>query len=121
MEITKGRGAECCMEASGSDAGVRSTLDYAAYTGRIALTGWPKHEISLPTNLITKKELQVRGSRNGAGEFEAAIELIYSGRVPAEKIISKVVSYTELPHMLGELSEHPGDYLKVVGLFHTEG
>ena len=115
MEITKGRGAECCMEASGSDAGVRSTLDYAAYTGRIALTGWPKHEISLPTNLITKKELQVRGSRNGAGE------LIYSGRVPAEKIISKVVSYTELPHMLGELSEHPGDYLKVVGLFHTEG
>ena len=26
MEITKGRGAECCMEASGSDAGVRSTI-----------------------------------------------------------------------------------------------
>ncbi len=120
MEITKGRGAECCMEASGSDAGVRSTISYAAYTGRIALTGWPKHEITLPTSLITKKELQICGSRNGAGEFEEAIEMIYSGKVPAEKIISKVVPYTELPHMLGELSEHPGDYLKVVGLFHTE-
>ena len=34
LEITKGRGVECCMEASGSDAGVRSTIDYAAYTGR---------------------------------------------------------------------------------------
>lgn len=121
MEITKGRGAECVMEASGSDAGVRSTIDYAAYTGRIALTGWPKHEITLPTNLITKKELQIRGSRNGAGEFEEAIDLIYTGKVPAEKIISKVVPYTELPHMLGELTEHPGDYLKVVGLFHKEG
>ena len=121
MEITKGRGVECCMEASGSDAGVRSTLNYAAYTGRIALTGWPKHEITLPTNLITKKELQIRGSRNGAGEFEEAIDLIYTGKVPAEKIISKVVPYSQLPHMLGELSEHPGDYLKVVGLFHTEG
>ncbi len=119
MQITKGRGAECCMEASGSDAGVQSTIRYAAYTGRIALTGWPKHEVVLPTNLVTKKELQIRGSRNGAGEFEEAIQLIYSGKVPAEKIISKVVPYTELPHMLGELSEHPGDYLKVVGLFTT--
>ena len=121
MEITKNRGVECVMEASGSDAGVRSAIDYAAYTGRIALTGWPKHEITLPTNLITKKELQIRGSRNGAGEFEEAIQLIYTGRVPAEKIISKVVSYDQLPHMLGELDRHPGDYLKVVGLFHKEG
>ena len=38
-----------------------------------------------------------------------------------EKIISKVVPYEELPHMLQELSEHPGDYLKVVGLFSQEG
>ena len=121
MEITNNRGAECVMEASGSDAGVRSTINYAAYTGRIALTGWPKHEITLPTNLITKKELQIRGSRNGAGEFEEAIDLIYTGKVPAEKIISKVVPYNQLPHMLGELDQHPGDYLKVVGLFHTEG
>ena len=118
-EITNGRGVECCMEASGSDAGVRNTIDYSAYRGRIALTGWPKHEITLPTNLITKKELQVMGSRNGAGEFEEAIELIYSGKVPAEKIISKVVGCDELPGMLKELSEHPGDYLKVVGSFNN--
>lgn len=120
MELTNGRGAECCMEASGSDAGVQSAISYAAYTGRIALTGWTKHEISLPTNLITKKELHIRGSRNGAGEFEEAIQLIYSGRVPAEKIISKVVPYPQLPHMLDELSQRPGDYLKVVGLFDRE-
>ena len=56
----------------------------------------------------------------GAGEAGQAIELIYTGRVPAEKIISKVVPYDQLPHMLGELDQHPGDYLKVVGLFHTE-
>ncbi len=119
-EITGGRGAECVMEASGSDAGVRSSLDYAAYTGRIALTGWPKHEITLPTNLITKKELHVRGSRNGAGEFDEALELIRSGAVPVEKVLTKTVPFTELPRMLAELADHPGDYLKVTGLFHTE-
>lgn len=116
-EITGGRGAECVMEASGSDAGIRNTIDYAAYTGRIALTGWPKHEITLPTNLITKKELHVHGSRNGAGEFEEAIDLIATGRVPVNKAISRVCKADELPELLKAQSERPGDFLKVVGMF----
>lgn len=115
-KITNGRMAECVMEASGSIPGVRNTIDYAAYTGRIALTGWPKGEVTLPTNLITKKELSVRGSRNGAGEFEEAIELIYSGRVPAQKIVTRKVAFEELPQALADLAERPGDFLKVIGV-----
>lgn len=115
-KLTNGRMAECVMEASGSNAGIRNTLDYAAYTGRIALTGWPKAETTLPTNLITKKELSVKGSRNGAGEFEEAIELIYSGKVPAQKIITKIVKFEDLPEALDALAARPGDFLKVVGV-----
>lgn len=115
-KLTNGRMAECVMEASGSIPGVKNTLDYAAYTGRIALTGWPKGPVELPTNLITKKELTVRGSRNGAGEFEECIDLIYSGRVPAQKIITRVVDFEELPQALDDLAKRPGDFLKVVGL-----
>ena len=114
-KLTNGRMAECVMEASGSIPGVRNTIDYAAYTGRIALTGWPKGEVTLPTNLITKKELTVRGSRNGAGECEEAIELIHSGRVHAERIITKVVPFDELPQALDDLAKRPGDFLKVIG------
>ena len=65
-ELTDGRMAPVVLEASGATPAIRATLDYAAYAGRIALIGWPKEEVSLPTALITKKELDVRGSRNSA-------------------------------------------------------
>lgn len=116
-KITNGRMAECVVEASGSPVGVRNTLDYAAATGRIALTGWPNKEIELPTAIITRRELQIRGSRTGVGsEFKESIDLIYSGKVDAKKIISKVTTFNELPNAIKHLHESPGEWLKVVAL-----
>lgn len=115
MEITEGRGAEVVVEASGSNVGIRNTLDYAAYTGRVALTGWPKQETTLPTNIITKKELKVLGSRNGAGEFEEALELIASGKVDAGKLITKTVAFEDLPSYIEKIAQNPSDFLKVIG------
>lgn len=116
-KITNGRMAECVVEASGSTIGIRNTLDYAAITGRIALTGWPKEEVELPTAVITRKELQIRGSRTGiSSEFQESIDLIYSGKVEATKIISNVTTFEELPEAIRHLDEKPGDWLKVVAL-----
>lgn len=116
-EMTNGRMAEAVVEASGSNAAIRNTLDMASYAGRIALTGWPKKETSLPTDKITKKELDIYGSRTSAGEFEEAIELITSGKVKAQAILSKVVGLDDIPQMVMEISEHPEQYLKVNALF----
>lgn len=116
FRLTKGRGAECVVEASGAAAGVRSTLEYAAYTGRVALTGWPKGDVTLSTAIITKRELDVRGARNGAGEFEEALRLIAEKKVPVEKVVSSVVPFEQLPEMLEKITTSPGDYLKVIGV-----
>jgi len=117
MRITDGMGAECCVDASGANVAIRNTFYYSAFTGRIAYTGWPKKETTLPTDMITTKELQIRGSRNGCSfEFKEAIELINSGKVPAQKILTKAVPFEELPGMFKEVSENPGEYLKVVGV-----
>lgn len=116
-EVTNGRMAECVSEISGSEQGVRNTLDYVASTGRITLSGWPNHEIALPTALITRHELRILGARNGVqSEFEEVIELLKSGRINIRQIISKVVTLDELPAAVCDLDEHPGDNLKVIGL-----
>ena len=70
------------METSGANAAIRATLDIASHAGRIALTGWPKQETPLPTDMITKKELDVRGARTSEGEFEEAVDIIYNNKVP---------------------------------------
>ncbi len=111
--LTDGRMPEVVVEASGANQAIRNTLDMVSYAGRIALTGWPKSETSMPTDLITKKELDICGSRNSAGEFEEAIRLLSSGEVNAQAIISQYITFDEIPDMVEELSDHPERYLKV--------
>ena len=111
--FTNGRGCECVMEASGSNSAIRSSLDAASFAGRIVLTGWPKKETQLPTDMITKKELDVCGARNSAGEFEEAIELIHTGKVNAKAILTRLISLDEVPSVLRDIEQNPGNYLKV--------
>ncbi|SHI14590.1 2-desacetyl-2-hydroxyethyl bacteriochlorophyllide A dehydrogenase [Sporobacter termitidis DSM 10068] len=112
-DITSGRMAEVVAEASGANQAIRSTLYMVSYAGRIALTGWPKNETPLPTDMITKKELDIVGSRTSAGEFAEAVALMTTGRVNAQAVLSKVVAFGEIPGMVRELSEYPDRYLKV--------
>lgn len=116
-EYTNGRMAECVMEASGANAAIRSTLDMVSHAGRIIFTGWPKKETLLPTDLITKKEIDIRGARTSAGEFEEAVDLIYYNKVPIRALLTKVVSVDETPETLRDIEKNPGNYLKVNVLF----
>ena len=112
-EYTGGRMAELVMECSGANPAVRSALDLVSNAGRITLTGWPKKETPLPTDVITKKEVDIRGARTSAYEFEEAIDLIHTGKVDARKILTKVVTIKEAPGTIIDIEKNPGDYMKV--------
>lgn len=115
-EITNGRMVEVVIEASGAKAAIQSALDYVSFAGRIALVGWPNTEIPLPTALITKKELDIVGSRTSAGEFEEATELIYNKRINVDALISKVVTLDEVPSAVQQIAKHPDQFMKVVAV-----
>lgn len=112
-EYTDGRMAELVMECSGANPAVRSTLDIVANAGRITLTGWPKKETPLPTDAITRKEVDIRGARTSAREFEEAIELIHSGKVNVRALLTKVVSIADVPAAIMDIEKNPGNYMKV--------
>ena len=94
-------------------AAVRMSLDLVSNAGRITLTGWPKKETSLPTDLITKKEIDIRGARTSAGEFEEAIELIEKNLVDVRQILTKVIRIDEAPEIIRDIEKNPGNYMKV--------
>ena len=113
-ELTNGDGAQLVMECTGANPCIRQSLDLVSNAGRITFTGWPHKETSIPTDMITKKEIDIRGARTSAGEFEEAIELITSGRVDVKKILTKTVSMDEAPETIIDIEKNPGNYLKVV-------
>ena len=113
LEYTGQKGAELVMECSGANAAVRSTLDLVSNAGRITFTGWLKNETALPTDVITRKEVDILGARTSANEFEEAIELLYSGKVDGKKILTKVVSMEEVPETIIDIEKNPGNYMKL--------
>jgi len=113
-KITGGCMAQQVMECSGANAAIRSTLDFVSFAGRITLTGWPKKETNLPTDLITKKELDIRGARTSAGEFEEALELIMSKKVDMMKILTKTICIEHVAETITDIEKNPGRYMKVV-------
>ncbi len=112
--ITGGSMAQLVMECTGANACIRGSLDLVSNAGRITFTGWPKKETSLPTDVFTRKEIDIRGARTSAGEFEEAIELITSGRVDVRKLLTKTVSLEEAPETIIDIEKNPGSYMKVV-------
>ena len=113
-EITGGEGAQQVMECSGANPAIRSTLDLVSHAGRITFTGWPKKETSLPTDTITRKEIDLRGARTSAGEFPEALELIATKKVDMLKLLTKTVKLEEVPETIIDIEKNPGSYMKVV-------
>jgi 2-desacetyl-2-hydroxyethyl bacteriochlorophyllide A dehydrogenase len=115
-EMTDGRMAEAVIEASGSDAAIRSSIDYVAYSGRISLVGWPKGEVSLMTAMFTKKELDVVGSRNSLRDFPESIDLIAGNKIDVASLVTRTVSFEEVPAVVKEMAEYPEKFMKAVAL-----
>lgn len=113
-EITGGTMAQLVMECTGANACIRGSLDLVSNAGRITFTGWPKKETSLPTDLFTKKEIDIRGARTSAGEFEEAIDLICSGKVDVRRLLTKTISLEEASETIIDIEKNPGRYMKVV-------
>jgi 2-desacetyl-2-hydroxyethyl bacteriochlorophyllide A dehydrogenase len=113
LSITQGRMAEAVIECSGAAPAIRGAVDYVSYAGHIALVGWPKSDIPMPTGLFTKKELTIRGSRNSVGQFPESLGLIATGKVNVEALLTKTVSMDETPATVADIAEHPDKYLKV--------
>lgn len=115
-EITSGRMAEAVIEASGSDAAIRGSIDYAAYSGRIALVGWPKGDVCLTTALLTKKELDVRGSRNSFQDFPESIDLVANEKIDVLSLVTRTIPFEEAPDAVRQIAAHPEKFMKVVAL-----
>lgn len=113
-KITKGNMCQLVMECTGSNTCIRKSLELVCHAGRITFTGWPNKETSLPTDVITRKEIDIRGARTSAREFEEALELIASGKVDVMKLLTKTVPISRAAEAIADIEKNPSNYMKVV-------
>jgi 2-desacetyl-2-hydroxyethyl bacteriochlorophyllide A dehydrogenase len=113
-EITEGNGFDVTIEAVGLPSTFQNCIDAACFGGRMVLIGVGKINLDFNFTIIQKKELNVYGSRNALKkDFLELIDLVKTGEVPLEKIITNTYKFADAPKAFYDFSNNKGNMLKV--------
>jgi L-idonate 5-dehydrogenase len=83
------------FEASGAEQALRAAIDAVRPGGVLLQLGLGGGDMTLPINLITTKELELRGSFRFHEEFALAVEFIGKGLIDVKPLISATVPFVE--------------------------
>lgn len=106
------------IEAVGSVPTYQLAINRVAFTGRVVCIGYAKTDVSLPTGLFVKKELDILGSRNATpSDFKAVISYLKRGTCPVEKFISGIIAPEDAQKSLENWSAAPGKVFRILAKF----
>ena len=90
-------------------------IEAAAYGARVVQIGVGKKNVDFDFTLLQKKELNVFGSRNALKkDFLELIDLVKSGKVDLEKIVTNTYSLDEADKAFSDFDKNAASMLKVV-------
>ena len=118
-ERTGGMGADLAIEVVGLSPAVETAVSAVRKGGRVGLVGNFSPRIDLSLQAAVTRELTLYGSCASAGEYPECIELLSSGTVDVDPVISAVAPLSEGAAWFERLRSGPG-LMKVV-LAPTEG
>ena len=115
-ELTGGDGFDVTIEAVGMPETFQNCIDAACFGARVVLIGVSKRNIDdFFFTIIQKKELNIYGSRNAMKQdFLELIDLVKSGGVDLEKIVTDTYKAEDAPKAFEEFAANAGKMLKVV-------
>jgi len=94
-EVTKNRGADFGFEVVGISETVNICINNLRKGGTAVLVGNLKPEITIPLQKIVTTELSLLGSCAINGEYEMVLDLMATGKISVDKMISAVVPLSE--------------------------
>jgi L-iditol 2-dehydrogenase len=112
--LTNGRGADIGFEVVGVTSVLRTLIESIRKGGEITLIGNVSAEINLPLQLVVTRQLKLQGSCAICGEYEPVLDLISSGGIQIDPLISEIGSLEEGPQLFNRLYQHEKGLFKVI-------
>ena len=91
----------------------------ASPAGRIGLLGFNATPTDLVQLEMIKKELTLVGSRLNNRKFPRVIELIASGKLQVQEMISHRIGFDDMPEAIALIENHPEQTRKVLVQLNT--
>lgn len=92
---TGNRGAEFAFDAVGLSSTFQTALGSLSKGGSLVLVGNFSPDIEMPLQKTVVREISIYGSCASAGEYPECLEILYSGAVRADKLISASAPLSE--------------------------
>ena len=118
-ELTEGQGVPLIVDAACIPALMPQMVRLASPAGRIGLLGFNATPTDLVQLEMIKKELTLVGSRLNNRKFPRVIELIASGKLQVQEMISHRVGFDDMPEAIALIENHPEQTRKVLVQLNT--
>jgi L-iditol 2-dehydrogenase len=113
-ELTGGQGADASFEVVGHGATVMNAIRSLRKGGTVVLIGNLSPRVEIPLQEVVSREISVLGSCASSGEYPQCIELLASGAVDVEPLISLKASLDEAPVLFERLYGGDKQLMKVI-------
>ncbi len=112
--LTKDRGADFGFEVVGISETVNICINSLRKGGTAVLVGNLKPEITIPLQKVVTTELSLLGSCAINGEYELVLDLMASGKINVDKMISAVAPLSEGASWFNRLYNKEPELYKVI-------
>ncbi|CCH03072.1 Alcohol dehydrogenase zinc-binding domain protein [Fibrella aestuarina BUZ 2] len=112
--LTHGRGADISFEVVGISPAVQTAIACVRRGGTVTLVGNLSPTIEIPLQTIVTGQIRLQGSCAINGEYEAALDLIASGRIDVMAILSAEAPLAEGADWFRRLYDKEKGLIKVV-------
>ena len=112
--LTHGRGADMAFEAVGIVPTVNLAIHAVRKGGKVGLVGNLSPTVELPLQAVVTRQLTLYGSCASAGEYPACLDMIASGRVKVDEMMSAVVPLLDAPSWFARLYKGEPGLMKVI-------
>jgi len=107
-QTTGGKGADVVFEVSGTQAGVDGMTEAVSARGRIVMVAIHAEKPAIDLFKFFWREIELLGARvYTADDFEMAIDLLASGSIDSDSIITNVQNLDRVGETLADLSGNP--------------
>src|SRR5689334_15847578 len=114
QEMTGGRGADLALECVGAQEPIRTAIHAVRKGGSVTLVGNVSPKIEIPLQVVVSRQIRLQGSCASSGEYPASMELMASGAIRVEPLISAVAPLAEGPSWFDRLYRHEPNLMKVI-------
>ena len=93
LEWTSGEGPVAAFEATGVPAVLSQAIEVVGPSGTVVVVGLSNETVPIPMVVLTRKELNILGSRNSNGEFGDAARMVARNRQLIGGLISHRIPF----------------------------